>query len=430
MNETVEVLRKKRSDVLARRTARLTAAVKANRGLTVRERAEDDALAAEVRVLGDVLSRAEEVERTLASGPSRIEVRTPARPKGWTMASCILSLAASGRAKVTGTPLTPAQFAEGQLHDFQAASALSASTVSGGGGMIREDVSADFIEGLYPRTCVRAAGARVENMPLGNLDLNRVTTGPVTTWIGEQSVSKGTAAQFGQSRLAAKKLRALVPISNDLIRFAGERAIANVREDVLRAMAAAEDAAFIRGTGTEYTPAGLSKQAGGTAASSSSPTIKSVDIETGTAILALLAANSRMISPGWLWNPRTTLALGSQRSPALGAADGLGVKAWPEIGNGMFRGYPFLDTTAIPINLGTGSDSEIYFADFADVVVAQGPLLVRPSSQASYTDSAGNSQSAFSRDETLIDVIESVDLGVRHTGSVYLLTAVEYALPS
>jgi HK97 family phage major capsid protein len=425
----VESLRTKCTQILDRRERILSAAIKAGRGLTAEEKGIDNSLFAEARMLRDTIARADDLQRArfdTADRP-RVEVRTPARPKGYTFAACLFSIAGAELLKRNGTEMMPAQFAENRLHDFHAAAALSGSALTAGGVLIREDISDDFLEGLYPRSVVRAAGARVDAMPQGNLTLNGIDSGPVTSWIGEQQVSRGTASTFLQRKLLAKKLRALYPISNDLVRGAGDRAVANILEDLKRAIAAAEDLAFLRGPGTAYTPAGLAQLAGKTAASAAAPTIKSVESETGAAIEALLDANARMISPAWVWAPRTSLALGSQRSPALAGSDSLGVKAWPEIERGLFRGFPFLDTTNIPTNLGAGNiDSEIYFADWADVVIGQGPIEVRRSGQALYTDNGGNPQSAFARDETLLDVIEFVDLGVRHPGSVYFLSAVEY----
>jgi len=430
MTTGVEALRAKRAEILNRREAIISAAIRENRGLHPADKAADNSLAAEARVLGDTISRAEELQRARfdAADRPRVEVRTPARPKGHLFAACLASIAGAeyGRKRGFG-PTNPVQFAEEQLHDFHAAAAMNASSVSGGGGLIPEDVSADFIEALHARTVIRAAGCRVEPMPRGNLDLSGVSVSPVVTWTTEEQVVNAAAATFRQDKLLAKEMRVFCPISSTIVRHAGEQGVANIREDILRAMAAAEDVAFLRGTGTAGTPLGLTKRAGATAASAATPTIPSVSSETAAAIEALLNANSRMIAPTWAWAPRTTLALGSQRSPALAAADGLGKRAWPEIGRGMFRGYPFFDTTAIPTNLGGGGiDSEIVFFDAADVVIGQGQLVVRLATQSLYTDSSGVTQSAWERDETLMDIVQYVDLGIRHTGSVYFLSAVEY----
>ena len=95
--------------------------------------------------------------------------------------------------------------------------------------------------------------------------------------------------------------------------------------------------------------------------------------------------------------------------------------------NMMLRGYPVKKTTQIPVNLGGGSDeSEIYFADFADVVVGEVPgLILGVSTEASYT-SGSSTVSAFQNDQTLILAIERHDMNLRHLESVGVMTGVTW----
>ncbi len=61
------------------------------------------------------------------------------------------------------------------------------------------------------------------------------------------TVSKPT---FGQVVASFKKLTALVPVSNDMQRFADPAIDAYVRDDLVQVLARREDLAFIRGDGT------------------------------------------------------------------------------------------------------------------------------------------------------------------------------------
>jgi HK97 family phage major capsid protein len=94
---------------------------------------------------------------------------------------------------------------------------------------------------------------------------------------------------------------------------------------------------------------------------------------------------------------------------------------------GTLWGFPFGTTTAIPTNLGGGSDeSEIYFVDFADAIIGEAQTLtVDASTEASYK-SGGNLVSAFSKDQTVIRAIEEHDFAMRHDASVAVLTAVKW----
>ena len=436
--ETKELL-SKREETRKRRESLLLPITRESRAMTQREKAADDSLAAQVRVLDDVLDRVNDANRPArwSEASHSIEVRTPARPKGHLFAACLLSICgAQFSAKHTHEPLSPERWAKEKLGDHYAAAAISASSLAAGGGLIPQDVAEDLIEALIPLTAVRRAGARIEPMPAGNLSLNKILTAPVFGWVGEQAPPNAVAPVFGQSNLAAKKLRALIPISNEIFRFAGPRAVDNVLADVKRAMAYYEDLGFLRGAGGQYAPQGLlyqaqmavaaGQQGGYSANSSASPTFTTVSADTSAMIQALLNANSRMISPTWIWAPRTSSALEGERSTLSG------MRTWPEMERNYFRRYPFFETTSIPTNLNvvgsTNIDSEIYLADFADVVIGQGPIEVRRSDQAQYTDSSGAQQSAFVRDETLADVLEYVDLGVRHLGSLAILQGVEYTI--
>ncbi len=128
-----------------------------------------------------------------------------------------------------------------------------------------------------------------------------------------------------------------------------------------------------------------------------------------------------MTSPGWIMSPRSFIYL-------LGLRDTQGNKAFPEMASGTLKGYPFATTTAIPNNLAvTGTnESEIYFCDFADVLVCEVPgLLISVSSEAAYYDGSAV-VSAFSRDQTVIRVIAQHDLVMRHTESVAVLSDVDW----
>lgn len=62
-----------------------------------------------------------------------------------------------------------------------------------------------------------------------------------------------------------------------------------------------------------------------------------------------------------------------------------------------------------------GKESEIYFADFNDVLIGEdGAMVVDFSREATYIDADGNTVSAFARNQSLIRVIMEHDIGFRH----------------
>ena len=77
--------------------------------------------------------------------------------------------------------------------------------------------------------------------------------------------------------------------------------------------------------------------------------------------------------------------------------------------------------------MGAGSDEgEVYFANFADVVIAEDPRFeLEASSVAAYHDGSAV-QAAFSLDQTVVRVIANHDMVMRHNEAVAVLTGVKW----
>jgi HK97 family phage major capsid protein len=187
-------------------------------------------------------------------------------------------------------------------------------------------------------------------------------------------------------------------------------------------MAIAEDAAFIRSDGTGNAPRGLRYWApsGNILSANATINLQNIDRDLGIAILALLNSNVMLDNPGWLFSPRTWNFLATLR-------DGNGNKAFPEMERGLLRGFPYSTSTQIPSNLGAGTnESEVYFANFADVVIAEDPRFeLEASSVAAYHDGSAV-QAAFSLDQTVVRVIANHDMIVRHSEAISVLTGVKW----
>ena len=73
----------------------------------------------------------------------------------------------------------------------------------------------------------------------------KIASGTGANYVGENTNATPTEPTFGQVQLTARKLVALCPISNDLIRYSSPQADTLVRDDLVSGIATAEDAAFI-----------------------------------------------------------------------------------------------------------------------------------------------------------------------------------------
>jgi HK97 family phage major capsid protein len=372
-------------------------------------------------VLAEMAKRSSSTAAHPATGSPAAEfVRDEAdkRP-GSLIAARFIRCMAAGR----GNKADAARFAGDVLKDGMVQRALSASIGSQGGFTLPDTISADIIEFLRPMTVVRALNPTLAPLPNGTLTMSKLTGGVAAGYIGENKDITATQQTFGQVKMAAKKLACLVPISNDLIRYqSGIAADSIVRDDMASGIAQAEDAAFIRGAGTSFSPKGLRNWAVAANLIAANGTINLANVvqDLGKLRLALRKANVRFLRPGWIMSPRTENFL-------LTLLTVNGVYAFrDEMMTGKLWNLPYKVTTLIPENLGAGSDSELYLADFADVVIGEVPnIVVETSTEASYFDGA-QLQSAFSLDQTVIKLIIEHDLAVRHQESIAVLTGVQW----
>jgi HK97 family phage major capsid protein len=299
--------------------------------------------------------------------------------------------------------------------------ALEASDAEGGGVLIPTQWSGEVIELLKERTTVRRLGPRIIPMPTGSMQMSKLTGGATAGYIGESQNLPVTEQTFGNINLTWKKLAALIPVSNDLLRFNTEGADAIVRDDAVSAMATREDQAFLRDDGTQFTPKGLRHWVPAAHVMGANGTVNLANVTSDLAALILLLreANCRFLNMNWIMAPRTEFYL-------LSVRDGNGNFAYrDEMLRGTLWGIPYASTTEIPTNLGTGGDeSEIMLADFADILLGEsGTLEVMASDVAAYYDGT-QVQAAFSLDQTVIRLIAHHDLAVRHEESLAVMNEV------
>lgn len=302
--------------------------------------------------------------------------------------------------------------------------ALQAGDFTAGGALLEPEFAPGIIELLRNTTVVRRAGARSLPMNNGTLTLRKQTGASTTSYVGESQNISSTEPQVGQIVMTAKKLAAIVPISNDLLTFdSGNMADEFVRDDLVMQMAVREDQAFLRDDGMQDTPKGLRYWADSDNILSTNGTGSSdVEADFKDLIQALEGQNVRMVRPAWLMAPRS-------KNHLLNLRDANGNIIYPEIRNPTpnLYGWPVFLTNNIPTNLGGGSDeTEIYLVDMNDAIIAESSSIeITVDSSASYVEN-GSLVSAFARDETAIRVLSRHDFAVRHTESVAVITDVTW----
>ncbi|WP_417500743.1 phage major capsid protein [Marinobacter sp.] len=423
----IEELRRKRAEV--NQKVQALAAIEQESGeLTTEQLAEFDGLKAEFDQLSQKMSRAEDMERMQAASAQPVNAGRQSaavhiKPElkqypGASAARMVMSIAAGG-----GNMGDAVKFARNEIGDLDVAMAMETGGGSGG-ALVPENMHNEVIELLRPRTVVRSLGVSSVPLPNGNLSIPRMASGASSGYVGEGNDVLASEGSTDEVNLSAKTMITLVPMSNQLIGRAGFRIEQMVLNDIINSMAVREDKAFLRDDGTSNTPTGFKKTA--TDSSRTAPWSGTADLATIDAyldgmMLTLMNSDSLLIAPGWVMSPRSYMKL-------VGLRDGNGNKVYPELAQGQLKGYPVKHTTTVPINLGTGTnESEIYFADWNDVVIGeQENMKVDFSREATYKDSGGNLVSAFSRNQSVVRVVAEHDIGFRHVEGLVLGTGVTW----
>lgn len=399
----------------------------AGKALTTDELKQFSTLQAEFDGLTAQITRMEGAERMAAAVAQPVSAHANApgiiiKPelqqyKGAGMTRMVMAIAA-GKGNLTDA----AKFAATELGDNGVSMAISTASNSGG-ALIPQNMQNEVIELLRDRTIVRQLGARSIPLPNGNLSLPRLSGGATAGYVGEGKDVVATGATFDDVKLSAKTMIALVPISNQLIGRSGFNTEQLILGDILSAISTREDKAFLRDDGTGDTPKGMlsvAKAANRLVVwAGAVVNVTTIDEYLDSLILKHMDSNSNMLLCGWGLSNRSYMKL-------FGLRDGNGNKVYPEMSQGVLKGYPIKRTSAIPANLGDdGNESEIYFCDFNDVLIGEdGMMKVDFSTEATYKDGDGNLVSAFARNQSLIRVVTEHDIGFRHPEGLVVGTGV------
>lgn len=306
-----------------------------------------------------------------------------------------------------------------KIGDETVAKALASGSGAAGGYMVPPDFAEGVIEFLRAESVVMSMGPLMPPMPNGNLTMSTMS-GITASYVEENTNIAKTEPTFGQIQMSAKKLAALVPASNDLLRDTTGKADNIIRDDIIAAIAERADLAFIRDDGTQAKPKGLrhwvisanvlnETNAAGT---SGGATVAEVTKDLAKMARIMMDNKIKMRKPGWLMSPQFYGYLVSAR-------DGNGNLVWAdEMKSGRLNGYPFKVTPQIPSNLTapTTSVSEVYLVDFSHVMVGQSlDLEVSAFDGGAYYDGSGI-VSGISQDQTVFRALTRHDFACRQRG--------------
>lgn len=340
--------------------------------------------------------------------------------------------------------------------------ALSTSSGSAGGFIVPPGLYGEIIPLLRAKAVVRSAGPRNIPMPRGTMTLPGQGSAASAKYGAENKAIGNSQQTLNQIVASYKKLTALVPVSNDMMRYADPAVDAFVRDDLVQVIALTEDQAFILSDGTQDTPRGYLSFANGwvgknsgtvgvwltTAASTfavngadpanstggnfitstANYTLATVSAELGGAINRLDTANVPEDKRVWFMHPRSYNYL-------FNVQNSLGIYVFrDELVKGTLLGYPFKKTTQIGNNYwdasATNKDlSFVFLVEMTeDMILDSMQLQLAVSTDGSYVDSlTGATISAFQNDQTLIRAIAEHDHQMRHQASVAVIQGVRWA---
>ncbi|MCI0702591.1 MAG: phage major capsid protein, partial [Planctomycetia bacterium] len=370
--------------------------------------------------LHDYASAIVELERKKA------ELNTPAAEKGNTFARYTRALALgkgdpdraafeAGRAWGTEDSVVKA------LKNWREDKALTAGNPSGAGSVIPPAVAAEFIELLRGRAVVRSI-ARVFPMPNGNLQFRKQTAAATAAYSAESTNITASQLEVGTVNLSFKKLTALSPVSNSLLRFGAPEIDAMVREDLLAVMALKEDAAFLAGNGLSNMPLGIFGRVNAANVFADAGTTFAQQLADYTKAIKLLEEGDVdvnedngyfIVAPRVFWGIFGTVGTNTDGPFMAGL----------QLPEPRLLGHRILKTTqakkafaggdATESTLGSTAD-RIYFVHAPSLVIGDSMNLQVAAFDGGAYYNGSSVVSGVSLDETVIRVISEHDFGMRH----------------
>lgn len=352
----------------------------------------------------------------------RAEVLTPSYEPGDALGAIVFARMRHGTDMTAAREWVRTKFGEGS-NQYRA---MQQSTFTDGGALVSDNfVGSELIELLRAAAAIRRAGARSIPLVNGSATIPKVTGGSTAYWGFEGENITASQMTTGAVNLVEKKLTALVPFSNDWAKNASLEVTRLIRDDMVRSAANAEDVAFLRADGLTNEPKGIYYWVGAAGRTNSAGTsLANVRTDIRVSKNRLGNANAPMVRRAWFIHSRAANYMGWD------LVDGNSNFAFPQMQQGEganLGGGTVFEDNNIPITLGAGTDTEIYYVEMSECFIGDnGELEIEVFRNATYVDSGGNLRSGVSRDESVVRLIRKVDFAMRHTESAHVLEAVGY----
>lgn len=326
-----------------------------------------------------------------------------------------------------GDPEKAAHYAEKKYNDGDMAKefkALSATVGSEGGYLIPEVYADQIIELLYPKTVIFELGAQKVPLTNGNLNIPKMTAGARATWGGEKRKIETSNPTFGNIKLSAKRLQAIIPQTKELLMSSSYSADQMFANDLMRRMQLGLDYGAFYGTGGEFQPLGIMNN----------KKIEMLDakkLEKGlvdddgniTSDLPVFMRSKAFMkniddsSAGWVMNSMLEGIFMNMKTST-------GAYIYrDEMISGKLLGFPYKISNQIAVK---DKMTDLVFGNWSDMLVGdQMGLETYTTLDGSWTDENGVTHNAFDENMTATRATMYDDIGVRHEESFLRVTNIK-----
>lgn len=276
-----------------------------------------------------------------------------------------------------------------------------------GGNLIEETIASDFLDLLWNNTILDKVGVRFMPSSTGNLTIPKILSGVAAGYIGEGGTIDTTTMTFGKIRLSVKKLMALVPISNDLLRYTSVNVDAILRDQLLKNLAQVADHAVLYGKGGDYEPRGIAN---------TEKIIKETAAQTTVATRAMALEMLKLLGKEnhsldglyWIMGWDSYVNLLDEREDAVGYRN-------PEVSQNRLLQYPIVVSNSVK---GDTTYEDFFLVKFSDMEAIQSmSVQIASSTEASIPMAGGQILATFAQDYTVVRAIVAHDFALARGNS-------------
>ena len=235
------------------------------------------------------------------------------------------------------------------------------ATESGYGDAFKEEKFFSYEGKLRGEMLAARLGVNFIDNLTGNLNI--VTGGADAAWVAEDVAATKAKPAYAKMTLSPKRLQVLQGVTYDLIHQNSASVDALIMADMVKAHAAALDAAIFAGSGSSGQPTGVLGRAGNTV---------SIDSTGGPITYAKLVEMEQMVGEdNGLLDETLAYVSNAKVMGKLKTIPQVQGYPWYLLNEGKVNGYPFFMSNALPSNLtkSTGSNlSAAIFGPFSQVI--------------------------------------------------------------